>query len=127
MYKLLIMLALLVPMPVAAQVSYPPVATGINVADVRSMDLTLDASGVATWDVTAGGTAQPFGGVPDVTHLPQAVNSTDMLVCNFTTRTATTIVVKCLRVNTVAALLTGLFGGTIAGLKVNLIARYKAP
>lgn len=94
-------------------------------ADVRSMDLTLDAGGNGTWDVTAGGTMPPFAGVPDVTHLAQAVNTNDYLVCNYTTRTATTVAVHCLRINSVAALLTGLFGGTLAGVKVNLIARYR--
>jgi hypothetical protein len=97
----------------------------IGPADVRSMDLTLDASGNGTWDVTAGGSLPPFAGVPDVTHLAQAVNTNDYLVCNYTTRTTSTIAVHCLRINGLAALLTGLFGGSLAGVKVNLIARYR--
>lgn len=95
-------------------------------ADVRSMDLALDASGNGTWDVTAGGTLPAFPGVPDVTHLAQAVNTNDYLICNYTVRTATTVAVHCMRINGLAVLLTGLFGGTLLGVKVNLIARYRA-
>lgn len=92
--------------------------------DVRSMDVTLDATGAGTWTFTADG-SPPFAGVPDVTHLPQAVNTTDLLICNYTARTVSSVSVRCQRVNPLSGLLTGLFGGTMAGLKVNLMARYK--
>lgn len=109
------------PAPATAQT----VSGLVGAADVRSADLTLDASGNASWDVTNGGTLPPFSAVPDVTHLAQAVNTNDYLVCNYMVRTTTTIAVHCLRINGLAALLTGLLGGSLAGVKVNLIARYR--
>lgn len=81
--------------------------------------VTLDASGNATWTYTA-----LFPGVPAVVHLPKAVNTSDALICNYTSLTQTSVSIHCWRTNTLAALLTGLLTGTTAGLQVSLVARY---
>lgn len=95
-------------------------------ADVRSGEVTLAADGTGSWDLTAGGTLPPMGGTPDVTHIPQAMDTTNPLICNFTSRSTTTVAIKCFRTS-LLGLLTGLLSGPVTGGKVNLIARWKAP
>lgn len=114
MYALLLVLALQV-------VTYPPTPVALNAADVRSANVTLNTTGDGTWTFDT-----PFAGVPDVTHLPKAVDTVNPVICNTTSITTTSVTLHCWRTNTLG-LLSSLLGGPIAGARVNLIARYKAP
>jgi len=96
----------------------------VGPADVRSSVVTLDSSGNATWDFTNGGNAPPFAGVPDVTHIPQAMDTTNPITCNYTARTASLVTIHCWRTS-LLGLLTNLYSGAVAGGQVNLIARYR--
>lgn len=121
-----ILLAGLLALAASAEAAAQTVSALNPAADVRSSVVTLDSSGNATWDFTAGGTQPPFSGVPDVTHIPQAMDNANPIICNYTARTASLVSVHCWRTNTLG-LLSGLLTGPITGGQVNLIARYRAP
>lgn len=107
--------------PLKAQVAYPPPDMS-NYGTVAQKDVILDASGNATWDYTG----LNFPGIPIVTHLPQAVDTVNPLICNYTSRTQTAVSVHCWRTS-LLGLLSGLLSGPVTGAKVSLIARYIPP
>lgn len=113
------LLALAAPAAANAQV-----VSGIYPAGamVDQTVVTLDSSGNASWNYSV-----QFPGIPAVVHLPKAVNTSDALICNWTAITQTSVSIHCWRTNTLSALLTGLLGGTTAGLQVSLVARYIPP
>lgn len=117
MIKLLFLALCLCPMNAYAQVNNPYV----NPTRVDSNDVVLDASGNGTWTFDT-----PFNGVPDVTHMPKALDTINPLICNFTAVTATMVSIHCWR-TALLGLLTGLLSGPTTGATVHLIARYKSP
>ena len=84
--------------------------------------VTHNASGDATWNYSV-----QFPAAPAVVHLPKSVNTSDALICNWTSITQTSVSIHCWRTNTLAALLTGLLTGSTTGLQVSLVARYIPP
>lgn len=94
----------------------------VSGAMVDQTVVTLDASGNASWTYTAN-----FPGVPALVHLPKAVNSSDALICNWTSITQTSASIHCWRTNVLSGLLSGVLGGTTTGLQVSLVARYIPP
>lgn len=110
----LLCIFVLLSAPLSAQVDYPP-----STVVVESNTVTLDAGGNGTWTFTT-----PFAGTPDVTHLPKAMDTTNPLICNFTSVDSTQVSVHCWR-TALLGLLTGLLSGPVTGGQVKLIARYK--
>lgn len=108
---------LLFPMSVTAQVSNP----SVNLTQVESSEVTLDSSGNGTWTFTPA-----FNGIPSVTHLPKALDTTNPLICNFTSISATAVTIHCWR-TALLGLLTGLLSGPTTGATVTLMARYRPP
>lgn len=92
-------------------------------AAVQSEEVTLDASGNATWAFKPA-----FPIVPAVVHMPRAMDAANPIVCNFTAITASAVSIHCWRSAPVTVSLLGAivnpFLGTIGGAKVNLVARY---
>lgn len=88
---------------------------------VESTTVTLDAGGNATWTF-----APAFPATPDVTHIPQAMDTANPIICNYTARTATQVTIHCWR-TALIGLLTNLYAGSTTGAQVNLIARYRTP
>lgn len=86
---------------------------------IKQTDVTLDASGNATWTFDP---ADPPPVVPAIVHLPKAGDATNPIICNWMTRSTTSVTVHCWRTN-VSGLLAGLFSGSIAGAQVTLVAR----
>lgn len=109
---------LLVAAPAQAQVTwlYPFGSP----SQVQSTTVALDSSGNARWDF-----APAFPAPPDITHMVQAMDTTNPITCNYTARTATYVSIHCWRANTLSALLGGLFSGSVTGAQVNPIARYR--
>ena len=84
---------------------------------VQQKTVTLDASGNASWTFT-----DPFPGTPAVAHFPKQMDATNPLICNFTSVSTTTVSIHCWR-TTLLGLLTNLFGGSVTGGEVTIIAR----
>lgn len=97
-----------------AQVAYPPSAT-----QVQTTTVTLSAGGTATWTFD-----QQFGGVPDLSYMPQAMDTTNPITCNYTARSATEASIRCWRTS-LLGLLTNLYSGSVAGAQITLFARYR--
>lgn len=114
-----LLLAALAP-PLAAQDTYSSLYAPSSTA--QSTVVTLDSSGNATWTFDT-----PFPFTPSVVHMPKAMDTTNPVVCNFTSVTATTVSVHCWRSASVVVSILGAtvsaFGGVITGAQVNLIAR----
>ncbi|KTT68262.1 hypothetical protein [Sphingomonas sanguinis] len=86
---------------------------------IKQTDVTLDASGNATWSFDP---ADPPPVVPAIVHLPRAADATNPIICNWMSRSTTSVTVHCWRTN-LSGLLGALFSGSIAGSQVTLVAR----
>ncbi|MBQ1479845.1 MAG: hypothetical protein IIZ30_07395 [Sphingomonas sp.] len=86
---------------------------------IKQTDVTLDAAGNATWTFDP---SDPPPVVPAIVHLPRAGDSTNPIICNWMSRSTTSVMVHCWRTN-LSGLLAGLFSGSIAGSQVTLVAR----
>lgn len=91
----------------------------VSASLVQSTTVSLDSSGNAAWTFSPA-----FPEAPDVTHIPQAMDTINPLICNYTARTATFVTIHCWRTS-LLGLLSGLLSGPVTGAQVNLIARYR--
>jgi len=122
MLRLIAALALcLAPLSAGAQLLINGQPVGSNSAGwVAQQDVTLDATGNATWVFD---TANLPPVVPAVVHLPKLMDTANPIICNWTARTQLLVSVHCWRSNTLSALLGGMFQGAVAGAQVTLVAR----
>ncbi|BBC99082.1 hypothetical protein [Sphingobium sp. YG1] len=84
---------------------------------VQQKTVTLDASGNATWTFT-----DPFPGAPAVAHFPKQMDAANPLICNFSAVSSASVSIHCWR-TTLLGLLTNIFGGSVTGGEVTIIAR----
>lgn len=84
---------------------------------VQQRTVTLDSAGNASWIFT-----DPFPGTPAVAHFPKQMDAANPLICNFTAVSSTGVSIHCWR-TTLLGLLTNLFGGSVTGGEVTIIAR----
>jgi len=115
--KALACIVALLSAPAAAQeVS----STAGNPIQLQSTTVTLDATGDATWTYDT-----PFPVAPDLSHMVQGLDKINPVTCNYMARTNALVTIHCWRANTLSALLGGMFSGSVAGVQVNLTARYR--
>lgn len=117
--RVLCFLAGLIALATCPAVAAQTVSGLTGPALVQSTTVTLDSSGNATWTFTPA-----FPEAPDVTHIPQAMDTVNPLICNYTARTPNIVTIHCWRTSLIG-LLTGLLSGPVTGAQVNLIARYR--
>ncbi|MFD1104583.1 hypothetical protein [Sphingobium olei] len=112
--KWLALLALALSAPAHAQDTYSSLVTA---GMVQQQTVTLNSSGDATWTFVT-----PFLNPPIVAHFPKQMDPSNPLICNYTSVTTTAVSIHCWR-TTLAGLLTNLFGGSVTGGEVTIIAR----